>query len=141
MGERSFMFAADSRNLDPTLYGHVRKMVGPIDTLFVGMECEGAPLSWIYGPLLTARLAHSINQSRRAAGSGFRGAIEMVDSLGCGEVYVYAMGQEPWLQFISSIRYTDASLPIVESNLLIAAARERGLRAERLLGRKEVVLS
>lgn len=140
IGERTIMFAADSRNLDPTLYDHVRKMTGPIDTLFVGMECDGAPLSWIYGPLLTARLAHSINQSRRAAGSDFRGAIEMVESLGCGEVYVYAMGQEPWLQFISSIRYTDDSSPIVQSNLLIAAARERGLQAERLLGRKEVVL-
>ncbi len=137
--ERTILFAADSRNLDSTVYRHVREMVGPVDTLFVGMECDGAPLSWIYGPLLTTRLAHSINQSRRAAGSDFRGAIEIVDSLGCAEVFVYAMGQEPWLQFISSIRYTDDSAPIVESNLLIAAARERGLRSERLLGRLEEV--
>lgn len=140
IGAHTMMFAADSRNLDPTLYDHVRKMFGPVDMLFVGMECDGAPLSWIYGPLMTAKLAHSISQSRRASGSDFRGAIEMVKSLGCAEVYVYAMGQEPWLQFISSIRYTGASIPIVESNLLIAAARERGLKAERLLGRKEVVL-
>lgn len=65
----------------------------------------------------------------------------MVDSLGCSEIYVYAMGQEPWLQFMSSIRYSDDSSPIVQSNLLLAAARARGLRAERLLGCKEVVLS
>jgi L-ascorbate metabolism protein UlaG (beta-lactamase superfamily) len=138
IGERSLLFAADSRNLDPAIYRHIRDLIGPVDTLFVGMECDGAPLSWIYGPLLTARLAHSINQSRRAAGSDFRGAIEIVDSLGCAEVYVYAMGQEPWLRFISSIRYTDDSTPIVESNLLVAAARERGLRSERLLGGMEV---
>ncbi len=31
------------------------------------------------------------------------------------EIYVYAMGQEPWLEFISSIRYTDESNPIVAS--------------------------
>jgi L-ascorbate metabolism protein UlaG (beta-lactamase superfamily) len=141
IGQRCVLFAADSRNLDPMLYDHVRQVVGRVDTLFVGMECDGAPLSWIYGPLLAANPAHSINQSRRAAGSDFSGAVAMVDSLGCSEVYVYAMGQEPWLQFISSIRYSDDSSPIVQSNLLLAAARERGLRAERLSGCKEVVRS
>ncbi len=140
IGRHTLMFAADSRNLSPTLYDRIRRIVGPVDTLFVGMECDGAPLNWIYGPLLTAKVAHSVNQSRRAAGSDFRGAIAMVDSLGCAEVFVYAMGQEPWLNFISSIRYTDDSTPIVESNLLIAAARERGLRAQSLLGKMEVVL-
>jgi L-ascorbate metabolism protein UlaG (beta-lactamase superfamily) len=140
IGQHCVMFAADSRNLDPIVYDHVRQLVGRVHTLFVGMECDGAPLSWIYGPLLTAKPAHSINQSRRAAGSDFRGAIAMLDSLGCSEVYVYAMGQEPWLQFISSIRYTDDSSPIVQSNLLLAAARERGFRAERLLGCKEVMM-
>ncbi|HEY1851287.1 MAG TPA: MBL fold metallo-hydrolase [Candidatus Binataceae bacterium] len=141
IGQRCIMFAADSRNLDPILYDHVRQMVGRVDALFVGMECDGAPLSWIYGPLLTVKPVHSINQSRRASGSDFRGATAMVDSLGCSEIYVYAMGQEPWLQFMSSIRYSDDSSPIVQSNLLLAAARARGLRAERLLGCKEVVLS
>ena len=138
IGQRTLLFAADSRNLDPAIYRHIRDNIGPVDTLFVGMECDGAPLSWIYGPLLTSGLTHSINQSRRAAGCDFRGAIEIIDSLGCAEVYVYAMGQEPWLRFISSIRYSDDSTPIVESNLLVAAARERGLRSERLLGRIEV---
>ena len=78
--------------------------------------------------------------SRRAAGSDFRGAIEMVDSLGCAEVFVYAMGQEPWLNYMMSIKYTDQSRPIVESNKLIKACQEQGIVAERLFGDKEILL-
>lgn len=55
------------------------------------------------------------------------------------EVYVYAMGQEPWCEFISSIKYTDQSNPIVQSNLLIAACAEKGIVAERLFGEKEIL--
>jgi hypothetical protein len=50
------------------------------------------------------------------------------------EAYVYAMGQEPWLEFISSIKYTEESKPIVQSNMLVEACKERGIVAERLFG-------
>jgi hypothetical protein len=55
------------------------------------------------------------------------------------EVYVYAMGQEPWLEFISSIKYTEESNPIVASDRLIAACREKGIISERLFGEKEIL--
>ena len=55
------------------------------------------------------------------------------------EVYVYAMGQEPWLNYIMSIKYTEQSRPIVESNLLIQECIARGIRAERLYGEKEIL--
>jgi hypothetical protein len=48
------------------------------------------------------------------------------------------MGQEPWLEFISSIRYTPESKPIIQSNLLVAECIKRGLIAERLYGEKEL---
>ena len=140
MGAHSLMFAADSRNLEPDLYSRIHDLTGDIGTLFLGMECDGAPLNWIYGPLFTDAIGRAANQSRRANGSDYAGAIAMIDRIRCRQAYVYAMGMEPWLQFISSIRYDAESLPIIESDRLIRAARERGLIAERLFGRGEVVL-
>jgi L-ascorbate metabolism protein UlaG (beta-lactamase superfamily) len=140
LGAHSIVFAADSRNLSPPMYARVRDAVGEVETLFVGMECDGAPLSWIYGPLLSRRLERAMDQSRRANGSDCRCALDLVERLGCRELYVYAMGQEPWLHFISSIRYDEKSNPIVESNKLIETARGRGIPAERLFGWKEKVL-
>jgi hypothetical protein len=104
------------------------------------MECDGAPLSWLYGPLLTQRMERSMDESRRLAGSNFEQGKSIVDLFHCREVYVYAMGQEPWLNYIMSIKYTAESRPIVESNRLVQACQERGIRAERLFGEKEILL-
>jgi hypothetical protein len=67
--------------------------------------------------------------------------MRMIEAFNCQEVYVYAMGQEPWLNYIMSIKYTEQSRPIVESNQLIATCRERGITAERLFGEKQIMLS
>jgi hypothetical protein len=48
------------------------------------------------------------------------------------------MGQEPWCRFITSIEYTPQSPPIVESDALVAACRERGIEAARLYGCREL---
>ena len=65
----------------------------------------------------------------------------IVDDLGCKEVYVYAMGQEPWLNYVMSIKYTEASNPIIASNKLIEVCRERGMTTERLFGEKEILIN
>ena len=135
------MFAADSCNISPKMYQHIQRELGDVDALFVGMECDGAPVSWIYGPLLTQRLERPKDHSRRLAGSNFDRAIDMVNQFHCKEVYVYAMGQEPWLNYISSIKYTEKSNPIVQSTRLVETCRERGISAERLFGEKEILLS
>jgi hypothetical protein len=122
------------------MYAHVHKQIGDIDVLFVGMECNGAPMSWIYGPLLTKRLERQKDHSRRLAGSDYERAMALVDQFHCKEVYVYAMGQEPWLNYVMSVKYTEASRPIVHSNRLIEECRNRGIVAERLYGEKEILL-
>lgn len=139
-GSHSVLFAADSRNIHPEMYAHVHSAVGDVDVLFLGMECDGAPMSWIYGPLLTSPLERGKDQSRRLAGSNYEQAIGMVDQFGCKEVYVYAMGQEPWLNYVMSIKYTEQSNPIIQSNRLIEECRGRGLVAERLFGEREILL-
>jgi len=139
-GKHTLLFAADSCNIAPQMYKHIHEQIGDVDALFVGMECDGAPVSWIYGPLLTQRLERSKDQSRRLAGSNYERAMAIVNELNCKEVYVYAMGQEPWLNYVMSIKYTEKSNPIIQSDRLIAACRSRGIVAERLFGEKEILL-
>lgn len=66
---RSILCAADSNNLEPRLYEHLSHLFGPLDLLFIGMECDGAPFTWAYGPLLTQPTAHKMAQTRRLDGS------------------------------------------------------------------------
>jgi L-ascorbate metabolism protein UlaG (beta-lactamase superfamily) len=140
IGLHSMIFAADSCNIEPRLYEHLQREVGDVDALFLGMECDGAPMSWIYGPLLTQKLERAMDESRRLSGSNCEQGMQIVDCFHCREAYVYAMGQEPWLNYIMSIKYTDQSRPIIESNKLIKTCQERGIIAERLFGEKEILL-
>lgn len=138
VGEFTMLFAADSCNVEPKLYEHVRKLVGDVDVVFLGMECDGAPLSWLYGPLLTEDLDRAKDYSRKLAGSNFERGKALVDAFDPQETYVYAMGLEPWLEFISSIRYTEDSNPIIASNKLVEYCKSRGQISERLFGEKEL---
>jgi L-ascorbate metabolism protein UlaG (beta-lactamase superfamily) len=140
IGSHSLLFAADSCNIEPQLYEHLHREIGNVDALFLGMECDGAPLSWLYGPLLTQKLDRAMDESRRLSGSNFDQGMHIVNTFHCREAYVYAMGQEPWLNYIMSIKYTEQSRPIVESDRLIEACRQRGIIAERLFGEKEILL-
>ncbi|HKX27099.1 MAG TPA: MBL fold metallo-hydrolase [Blastocatellia bacterium] len=139
-GSRSLLFAADSCNLEPRLYEHLHREIGGVDAVFLGMECDGAPLTWLYGPLLTRKIERAMDESRRLAGSTFDQAIDLVRRFDSRSVFVYAMGQEPWLNHIMSLKYTEHSRPIIESNKLIEACREQGVYAERLFGEKEILI-
>jgi hypothetical protein len=131
------LFVADSNNLEPRLYERLKPIIGSVQALFIGMECEGAPLSWLYGPLLPAPLERSKDQSRRLDGSDYSRAFSMVRSLDCEMVFVYALGLEPWLAFISSIEPNPDSPALRSTRALIAACDEISIPAERLYGRAE----
>jgi L-ascorbate metabolism protein UlaG (beta-lactamase superfamily) len=137
LANKTFLFAADSNNIEPTLYRHIYNTLGDIDVLFLGMECDGAPMSWLYGPLMLTTLDRAMDQSRRLSGSNFEKGMAIVEQFNCKEVYVYAMGQEPWLTYALSIKYTEESNPIIASNKLVAACQAKGIIAERLFGQKE----
>ncbi len=137
---KSILCAADSNNIEPRLYQHIHELVGDVDVVFLGMECDGGPLSWLYGPLLTKPLARKQDQSRRLNGSDCERGMGIIDRLRPSRVYVYAMGQEPWLTYLTSIQYTETSRPITESNALVAECRNRGIESERLFGQKEIEL-
>jgi L-ascorbate metabolism protein UlaG (beta-lactamase superfamily) len=138
---RSILCAADSNNIDPPMYKHVHDAVGDVDVVFLGMECVGAPLSWLYGPLLTKPLSRKMDQTRRFEGSNFQRGMMMIEQLNPKAVYVYAMGHEPWLSYLTSINFTSDSPQIVESNKLIEECTKRGIVSERLLYHRQIVLS
>jgi L-ascorbate metabolism protein UlaG (beta-lactamase superfamily) len=139
IGDFKLLFLADSRIVESALYRHIHKALGDVDVMFLGMECDGAPLTWLYGPLLSKKLPRDMDGSRRLAGSDCEKGMALVDIFKPKETYVYAMGQEPWCEFISSIKYTEDSNPIVQSDKLVKICRERGIIAERLFGEKEIL--
>ncbi|SRR6266496_969919 len=140
VGRHRLLFLADSCNIEPRLYEHIVGEIGPVDALFLGMECDGAPLSWLYGPLLSRKLDRRMDESRRLSGSNFQQASDIVQRFQPKDVYVYAMGQEPWLSHIMGLKYTAESRPITESNRLIVDCRARAIVAERLFGEKEILI-
>jgi L-ascorbate metabolism protein UlaG (beta-lactamase superfamily) len=140
LNEKSILCAADSRNIESKLYERLHSLIGDVNVMFLGMECDGAPLSWMYGALCTKPLDRKVDQTRRLNGSDSERGMGIVDLFNCQHVYVYAMGQEPWLSFLTSIKYTDESRPIVESNKLVETCRSRGIVSERLYGTKEIYL-
>ena len=140
MKGKSMLCAADSNNIEPMLYKHVHDIVGDLDIVFLGMECVGGPLSWLYGPLLTRPLARRMDQSRRFDGSDCEKALLLIDQLKPKQSYVYAMGHEPWLAYLTSINYTEESRQIVESNKFVEGCKSRNLVSERLYCSKEMFL-
>ena len=89
---------------------------------------------------MTKPLARKQDQSRRLNGSDHKRGIGIINCLRPSQVYVYAMGQEPWLNYLTSIYYTAESKPIIESDKLVNECHRRDIVSERLYGPKEIVL-
>ncbi|WP_369226007.1 MBL fold metallo-hydrolase [Streptomyces sp. R39] len=126
------LFAADSTNISPQLYAQVTANVGRVDTVFIGMESVGAPVSWLYGPLFPEKLERRTDAGRRLKGSNFEQAAAIVDTLRADSVYVYAMGQEPWLGAVMCVEYDEKHPAMIDSDKLVAYVRERGGTSKRL---------
>lgn len=137
LNKKKFLLAADSNNVDPFLYDHLFGYFGKIDVLFLGMECDGAPLSWLYAPYMPTQLNKLYDDERTLSGSNFEKAWSIVEKSGCKEAYVYAMGMEPWLHYIMALQYTPESIQITESDKFVAACKNKGIISERLFMKKE----
>ncbi len=125
-GKEKVLFAADSNCLDRHMYENVRQLLGQVQTVFLGMECVGAPLSWMYGTFMPTKLPRHHDQSRRTKGCDAAAAMNLLDAVGGKRVYIYAMGREPWLQYSLGLGMAEDSVQVRESNNVIAQARERG---------------
>lgn len=140
LGKKLF-FGADSSNLDPEMYRHIHAIVGDVDVLAIGMECVGAPYTWLYGALTTKVVTKKIKDTRRLNGSDFLQAAHMVETFRPAQVCIYALGLEPWYKYFMGIEYGDDSKQIQESQKLLDACAARGIPAERMYGRRRFDLA
>lgn len=140
VNEKKFFFGADATNCDPHMYKHVHKIVGDVDVLAIGMECVGAPYTWLYGALNTKIVSKNIKNSRRLNGSNADQAYHMVDTFNANQVYLYAMGMEPWYKYFMGVDYDDDSEQIIQSDKMIEYCMNKGIPCDRLAGKQEIIL-
>ena len=141
-GHQQILLGADSDCLDRRMYEHLRRILGPVQTVFLGMECVGAPLSWSCGPLLPAIPEFAKDQSRRCHGCDSRRALELLEAVGASRIYVYAMGLEPWMEHLLGLAYTEDAQQIKEARRLVSTALEKGFEdAAIVFGKSEIFLS
>ncbi len=137
IGDKRIFLDADSSGIEPELYGHTAEVVGAADIAFLGMECDGAPLTWLYGGLFMQPVSRKMSITRKLSGSNAVQASGIVEKLGCAEAYVYAMGEESWLQHIMATSYTPESYQLKQVAEFLDSCADRGIKAEHLLIRKE----
>lgn len=134
---RNFLFLIDSDGRDTALYTRMMRRIGRVDALFIGMECVGAPLNWLYEPLLTKPVNRRNNESRRLSGADCARAWSIIGQVKPAQVFIYAMGQERWMKYIMGLEYEPGSIQLVESDKLIAQCAEADTPAERLASGRE----
>lgn len=138
---RELLFTADSCNLDPDLYRHLHDIIGSLDVLAIGMECVGAPFTWLYGALFTKKIEKNVKQSRRLNGSDSEQALAITRILEPREVFVYALGQEPWYKYFMGLEYDDDSRQLTEARKFVEQCRQADIEASTLYGRKTIHLA
>jgi L-ascorbate metabolism protein UlaG (beta-lactamase superfamily) len=136
---KKFMFLVDSDGRDTMLYRRIMAKIGPVDVLFIGMECVGAPLNWLYEPLLAKPVNRRNNESRRLSGADSARAANILAEVKAARVFVYAMGQEPWMECIMGLQYTPDSTQLTEADKFVAECNANGIPAERLYLHREMV--
>ncbi|MET9564253.1 MULTISPECIES: MBL fold metallo-hydrolase [Streptomyces] len=135
-GKKVFI-GADSSGIDPLLYRYVKRHLGTADIAFLGMECDGAPLTWLYQALLTKPVTKKMSNSRKLSGSNAAQAADIMVELGAKEAYVYAMGEEPWLGHVMATTYTEDTYQIKQIDEFMTWCKDRGIKAGHLYGQQE----
>lgn len=140
-GNKQILFAADSNCLDKRMYENLCRDHGDVNVVFLGMECIGAPLSWVYGPLLPKLPDYKQCQSRRSKGSDSVAAMNLLEAVNSNQVYIYAIGREPWLQYFMALEPEEDDLYMQEINKLLESCKTKGFTdARRLYGRDEIFI-
>lgn len=138
LGGRTVFVGADSSGIDPGLYRYIRGHVGKVDMAFLGMECAGAPLTWLYQALLTKPVTKKMSDSRTLSGSNAEQASAIMSELGADEAYVYAMGEENWLVgHVMATSYNDDSYQFKQIDEFMNWCADHSIKADHLYGQHE----
>jgi L-ascorbate metabolism protein UlaG (beta-lactamase superfamily) len=128
---------ADSSGIDPVLYRYMRGHLGHVDMAFLGMECDGAPLTWLYQGLLTRPVTKRMSDSRKLSGSNAQQAAAIMTELNADEAYVYAMGEESWQGHVMATTYTEDTYQIKQIEEFLGWCSTHGVTAGHLLNQRE----
>jgi L-ascorbate metabolism protein UlaG (beta-lactamase superfamily) len=131
---------ADSSNLDNNMFKHIYKITQDLDILAIGMECVGAPYTWLYGALNTAPVTSAISKSRRLNGADFEKSKHMINIFNPKKVLIYALGLETWYQYLIGVSYSENSQQIIESDKLTKYCEDRNIPVYLLEGNHEITL-
>jgi L-ascorbate metabolism protein UlaG (beta-lactamase superfamily) len=138
MAGRTMFVGADSSGIDPGLYRYMRGHVGQVDMAFLGMECAGAPLTWLYQALFTKPVTKKMSDSRTLSGSNAAQAGAIMTELGASEAYVYAMGEETWLVgHIMATSYNEDSYQLKQVDEFMTWCADHGIKSDHLYGQHE----
>ncbi len=137
LGGRTIFVGADSSGIDPGLYRYMRGHVGQVDMAFLGMECAGAPLTWLYQGLFTKPVTKKMSDSRTLSGSNAEQAAGIMTELGASEAYVYAMGEESWLGHVMATSYNEDSYQLKQVAEFMTWCAGHGVKSDHLLGQHE----
>jgi L-ascorbate metabolism protein UlaG (beta-lactamase superfamily) len=138
IADRIVYVGADSSGIDPGLYRYVRDHVGKVDMAFLGMECAGAPLTWLYQALLTQPVTKKMSDSRTLSGSNAAQASAIMTELGASEAYVYAMGEETWLvAHVMATSYDEDSYQLKQVDEFMTWCASKGIKSGHLFGQHE----
>ena len=137
LGGRTIFVGADSSGIDLGLYRYIRGHVGQVDLAFLGMECAGAPLTWLYQGLFTKPVTKKMSDSRTLSGSNAEQAAGIMQELGASEAYVYAMGEESWLGHVMATSYNEDSYQLKQVAEFMTWCADHGIKSDHLLGQRE----
>ncbi len=104
---------------------------------FLGMECAGAPLTWLYQALLTQPVTKKMSDSRTLSGSNAEQAAAIMTELGASEAYVYAMGEESWLGHVMATTYNEDSYQLKQVEEFMTWCADHGVKSDHLFGQHE----
>jgi L-ascorbate metabolism protein UlaG (beta-lactamase superfamily) len=134
---RNVFIGADSSGIDPVLYRYIRGHVGEVDMAYLGMECAGAPLTWLYQGLFTKPVTKKMSDSRTLSGSNAAQAAGIITELGASEAYIYAMGEEPWLGHVMATTYNEDSYQLRQVAEFMTWCADHGVKADHLFAQHE----
>jgi L-ascorbate metabolism protein UlaG (beta-lactamase superfamily) len=137
IADANIYVGADSSGIDPMMYRYVRKHIGRVDMAFLGMECDGAPLTWLYQGLLTRPVTKEMSDSRKLSGSDAKQAAAIMTELGADEAYIYAMGEETWQGHVMATTYNDDTYQIKQIEEFLDWCSAKGITADHLLNKRE----
>jgi L-ascorbate metabolism protein UlaG (beta-lactamase superfamily) len=133
----STFIGADSSGIDPVLYRYIRGHLGKVDMAFLGMECDGAPLTWLYQGLLTRPVTKRMSDSRKLSGSNAKQAADIMQELDADEAYIYAMGEESWQGHVMATTYTEDTYQLKQIDEFLGWCTDHGITAEHLFNKRE----